>query len=67
MPEMGGKVMAEWLRTSYPNLKVLFTSGYTDETIAHDRALGPGIGFLPKPYTPATLTCKVRELLDGKN
>ena len=33
MPRMGGKVMAEWLKTSYPDLKILFTSGYAEEAI----------------------------------
>jgi CheY-like chemotaxis protein len=64
MPRMGGKVMAEWLKISYPQLKVLFTSGYTENSIAHDGLLDPGIEFLPKPYSTASLTRKVRELLD---
>ncbi len=64
MPRMGGKVMAEWLKTTHPDLKILFTSGYTDDAIAHHGVLDPGVAFLPKPYTPATLARKVRELLD---
>jgi CheY-like chemotaxis protein len=65
MPEMGGKVMAEWLKTIYPHLKILFTSGYTDDAIAQHGALEPGVAFLPKPYTPAALTRRVREMLDA--
>jgi two-component system cell cycle sensor histidine kinase/response regulator CckA len=65
MPLMGGKVMAEWLKTTYPDLKVLFTSGYTDDAITHHGVLEKGVEFLPKPYTPATLIRKVRELLDS--
>ena len=64
MPLMGGKVMAEWLKTTYPDLKILFTSGYTDDAIAHHGVLEAGVEFLPKPYTPATLARKVREMLD---
>jgi CheY-like chemotaxis protein len=64
MPVMGGKVMAEWLKTIYPYLKILFTSGYTDDAIAQLGVLAPGVAFLPKPYTPAVLAHKVRELLD---
>jgi PAS domain S-box-containing protein len=64
MPLMGGKVMAEWLKTANPNLKVLFTSGYTDEAITRHGVLERGVEFLPKPYTPATLARKVREMLD---
>jgi two-component system, cell cycle sensor histidine kinase and response regulator CckA len=65
MPRMGGQVMAEWLKTTNPKLKVLFTSGYTEDAIAHHGVLEPGIAFLPKPYTPATLARKVREMLDA--
>jgi two-component system cell cycle sensor histidine kinase/response regulator CckA len=67
MPLMGGKVMAEWLKTTYPDLKILFTSGYTDDAITHHGVLETGLEFLPKPYTPATLAHKVRELLDNES
>jgi CheY-like chemotaxis protein/two-component sensor histidine kinase len=65
MPQMDGKVMAEWLKSHFPDLKILFTSGYTDDAIVHHGVLEPGVVFLSKPYTPATLTRKVRELLDA--
>ena len=65
MPRMGGKVMAEWLKISFPELKVLFTSGYTEDAIADEGVLDKDIEFLPKPYTPASLARKVRELLDA--
>jgi two-component system cell cycle sensor histidine kinase/response regulator CckA len=64
MPLMGGKVMAEWLKATYPDLKILFTSGYTDDAITHHGVLEEGVEFLPKPYTLATLARKVRQLLD---
>ncbi len=64
MPQMDGKVMADWLKATYPELKILFTSGYTDDALAHHGVLDPGGAFLSKPYTPATLTRKVRDLLD---
>lgn len=66
MPLMGGKVMAEWLTTTYPDLKILFTSGYTDDAITHHGVLDSGIEFLSKPYTPATLARKVRAMLDNE-
>jgi signal transduction histidine kinase len=66
MPQMGGKIMAEWLKTTYPDLKVLFTSGYTDETVVRHGVLELGVAFLQKPYTPATLARKVRAMLDTK-
>jgi len=65
MPVMGGKVMTEWLRTSYPDLRILFASGYADDATAQLGALDPGVGFLPKPFSPASLSRKVRELLDA--
>jgi CheY-like chemotaxis protein len=65
MPEMGGKVMAEWLKSSYPDLKILFTSGYTDDALADHGVLEQGVAFLPKPYNPASLARSVRELLDS--
>jgi two-component system cell cycle sensor histidine kinase/response regulator CckA len=64
MPLMGGKVMAEWLKATYPDLKILFTSGYTDDAITRHGVLETGVEFLPKPYTLATLARKVRQLLD---
>lgn len=66
MPLMNGNVMAEWLKATYPGLKILFTSGYTDDAIAHHGVLEAGTQFLAKPYTPATLARKVREMLDGE-
>jgi two-component system, cell cycle sensor histidine kinase and response regulator CckA len=65
MPQMGGRAMAEWLKTTYPDIKILFTSGYTDETVIQPGVLEAGVEFLPKPYTPATLALKVREMLDA--
>jgi signal transduction histidine kinase len=67
MPLMGGKVMAEWLKTTYPDLKILFTSGYTDDAITHHGVLETGVEFLSKPYTPAMLARKVREMLDNES
>ena len=64
MPLMGGRVMAEWLKTTFPDLKILFTSGYTDDAISHHGVHEQGVEFLPKPYTPAILARKVREMLD---
>jgi two-component system cell cycle sensor histidine kinase/response regulator CckA len=65
MPRMGGKMMAEWLKAAYPDLKVLFTSGYTDDDIAQQGVLEPGTAFLAKPYSPEALARKVRSVLDN--
>jgi two-component system cell cycle sensor histidine kinase/response regulator CckA len=63
MPEMGGKMMADWLQATNPEIKILFTSGYTDCGL--DGALDAGIEFLQKPYTPSALVRKTREVIDG--
>jgi two-component system cell cycle sensor histidine kinase/response regulator CckA len=64
MPLMGGEVMAQWLKSSYPDLKIIYTSGYIDDAVTREGMLVPGVEFLPKPYTPAILSHKVRDLLD---
>ena len=64
MPEMGGRELAERLKTLYPKTETLFCSGYTeDSVIAGAEAAGR---FLQKPYTMATLGQKVRQILDKK-
>ena len=65
MPLIGGRVMAECLKMACPEVKVLFTSGYTDDTISNHGVLVADIDFLPKPHHHATLTRKVREMLDA--
>ena len=67
MPLMNGTVMAEWLKATFPALKILFTSGYTDDAIAHHGVLEAGISFLPKPYTPAALARRIRAMLDNES
>jgi two-component system, cell cycle sensor histidine kinase and response regulator CckA len=65
MPHMGGREIAERLRQLRPALKVLYMSGYTDNTITHHGVLDSGIHFLQKPITQGALTAKVREVLDA--
>jgi signal transduction histidine kinase len=64
MPEMSGRELASRLREDAPRLKVLFTSGYTDDAGIRQGALAVGMGFLSKPFTPEALVRKAREMLD---
>jgi CheY-like chemotaxis protein len=65
LPGMNGKELSEHLTALRPGLKVLFTSGYTADVIAHRGVLDEGMGFLHKPYSLDQLAAKVRELLSG--
>jgi CheY-like chemotaxis protein len=63
MPGMTGRELAMRLLTLRPSLKTLYTSGYTANAIAHEGVLDPGVAYLPKPFSPAQLAAKVREVL----
>ena len=64
MPEISGKEVADRLNELRPDLKVLYMSGYTDEAIVHHGVLDSSVQFIQKPFTPAALARKVREVLD---
>jgi two-component system cell cycle sensor histidine kinase/response regulator CckA len=63
MPGMDGSKLAERMCRSYPGIKVLYMSGYTDDAIVHHGVLDSGIALLQKPFTRESLTRKVREVL----
>ncbi|MBP8137254.1 MAG: response regulator, partial [Candidatus Eisenbacteria bacterium] len=65
MPRMGGRRLAEKLSSRVPGLRVLFVSGHTEDTLL-GQGVEKGVPFLHKPFTPAELLRKVRDVLDAK-
>jgi PAS domain S-box-containing protein len=63
MPGMSGKTLAEHLRARWPEIKVLFMSGYPNEVILRHGLMNGEINYLGKPFTPAELAAKVREVM----
>ncbi len=64
MPKMNGRELAEQLQTHYPDLKVLFMSGYPANVIAHRGGLNNGVNFIQKPFSNRDLGMKVRAALE---
>lgn len=66
MPDrVNGRQLAEKLWAERPELKVIFTSGYSAEVVGKEFVLQPGIHYLQKPYAPNLLASKIRECLDA--
>ncbi len=65
MPGIDGREVAALVTGLRPGIRVLFMSGYTDDIIGHHGILDAGIAFLSKPFHPAALCAKVREVLDA--
>jgi PAS domain S-box-containing protein len=64
LPQMSGRELAERLKVLRPDIRVLYMSGYTDDAILRHGVIGQETAFLQKPFTTASLTRKVREVLD---
>ena len=64
MPQMSGRNFAKWLHQTSPHTKVIFVSGYLEESLHPGDRLDPDMFFLPKPFDPEQLAAKVREALD---
>ncbi|MEX2367388.1 MAG: response regulator, partial [Pseudohongiellaceae bacterium] len=61
---LNGRELAEQALSKHPSLKVLYTSGYTENAIVHHGRLDPGVELLSKPYRRGELALKVRKVLD---
>ena len=64
MPEMSGRQLADLAHKRRPDLKVLYTTGYTRNAIVHNGMLDPGTNLLSKPFSVEELAAKVRRILD---
>jgi signal transduction histidine kinase len=65
MPGMSGRELADEAARRRPGLKVLYTTGYTQNAIVHGGRLDPGVALLSKPYSADQLARKVRAILDS--
>ncbi len=65
MPEINGRMLADEARKRRPDLKVLFTTGYTRNAVVHNGVLDPGVQLIGKPFTIEELAARVREVLDA--
>ena len=63
MPVMGGPELAKRAKSLMPGIKVVYMSGYTDDTLAFYGLPQPDTEYIQKPFTPAALSEKVRQVL----
>jgi DNA-binding response OmpR family regulator len=61
---MSGKELSDRVESIHPATKILFTSAYTENAIIHQGFLSEGITLLQKPFAPAALAQRIREVLD---
>ncbi|MEY2498340.1 MAG: hypothetical protein QOD12_1896 [Verrucomicrobiota bacterium] len=66
LPQMSGRQFADWLRTTSPHTKVVFISGYLQESLNPGEQREEGMFFLAKPFDPEQLATKIREALDAR-
>ena len=65
MPGMGGEELARELRPGRPEMKILYTSGFTDDEVVRRGLMRQGAPFLQKPWAPEQLLRRIREVLDA--
>jgi len=66
MPRMSGREVATQMVNQRPGMKVLYVSGYTDDTVFRHGVLEGGVEFLQKPFNMTSLGKKIREVLKGQ-
>jgi CheY-like chemotaxis protein len=65
MPRLSGPELAESIGRQWPQVRVLYMSGYPDEAISHHGILAPGTEFIAKPFTAEAVLRRVRQVLSG--
>jgi two-component system cell cycle sensor histidine kinase/response regulator CckA len=65
MPQMSGRCFADWMSKTSPGTKVIFISGYLQESLEPDDRRDQEMFFLPKPFDPEQLATKIRQTLDA--
>ncbi len=66
MPKMDGPTLVARLRGEYPDLKVVFISGYTEDRFRHQIDVGGEVEFLAKPFTLKQLAAKVKDVMEDR-
>ena len=64
MPDVNGVELARRITEHCPEMRVLFMSGYSDDSVVPRGVIDAGTHFLAKPFTPSALAAKVRDVLD---
>ena len=67
MPQMNGRELAIQIRERWPAMPILFISGYTNDEVVGRGLLTQGEAFLQKPFPPATLAARIRELIGDRS
>jgi CheY-like chemotaxis protein len=62
--KLSGRDLAKQLEIQYPKIKIIYMSGYTNDTIVRHGILDSNLAFLQKPFSPTILAHKIREVLD---